>query len=116
LHEIGNDKLIFRFEYTKEAALHNAIVLQYYNFDLNLALQAQRNSQVFYGSEFRPVEILAKLLATHPLWNHAASILSYGANFPLQPILPDIRKEDIQYHKERGNHKSASKYKECFPK
>ncbi len=46
LHD-GSDNLLFRFEFTNEAALHNAIVLQCYNFDLNLAIQAQQKSQVF---------------------------------------------------------------------
>lgn len=116
LHEIGTNKLLFRFEYTKEAALHNAIVLQCYNFDLNSAIQAQTNSQVFYGSEFCAVKVLEKLPASHPLWEHTASILASGANFPLHPILLDICQHDIQYHKERGNHKSASKFKDILSK
>ena len=57
LHEQKSDKLLFRFEYTQEAALHNAIVLQCCNFDMNLAIQALKNSQVYYGSKFKPPDI-----------------------------------------------------------
>jgi hypothetical protein len=49
---------LFIFEYSQEAALHNAIVLENYNFDVNKALRAQENSQVAYGSEFRPPSTL----------------------------------------------------------
>ncbi len=116
LHHNGNDKLLFRFEYTKEAALHNAIVLQSYNFDLNLAIQAQQNSQVFYGSEFHPINVLSKLLDSHPLWRFTISFLSDGATYPLQPVLPSICLDDIKYRKDRGNHKSASKFHDVMSK
>jgi hypothetical protein len=110
------DKLLFRFEYTQEAALHNAIVLQCYNFDINLAIQAQKNLQVYYGSEFKPPDILAKILKNHPLWNYTKSILSTGASFPLHPIPTETRKNDIKYHKETGNHKSATKAPDIISK
>jgi hypothetical protein len=112
LHNHGSDKLLFRFECTKEAAIHNANVLQCYNFDLNSALHAQKNSQVFYGTKFRPVQDLAMIFNSHPLWKHTSSILSSGATYPLHHIPTEIRNDDIAYHKERGNHKSALKISE----
>jgi hypothetical protein len=105
-------KLLFLFEQTKEAALHNAIVLQCYNFDIDQAIQAQHNSSIIYGSEFRPISDLSPLLSTHPLWVHIQSILSKGATFPLLPIPDPIRQEDLIFHKDRGIHKSASKHSE----
>lgn len=77
---------------------------------MHLALQSQRNSQVYYGSEFRPTHILSSIFGSHPLWKYTESILSSGASFPLHPIPSGIRNEDIQFHKDRGKHKSASKF------
>jgi hypothetical protein len=51
--ESENKKLLFRFEFTKEAALHNAIVLEQDNFDITQAIISQSSSQVMFGSEFR---------------------------------------------------------------
>jgi hypothetical protein len=116
LHEQKSDKLLFHFEYTQEAALHNTIVLQHCNFNMNLAIQAQKSSQVYYGSEFNPPDTLAKILENHPLWKYTKSILSTGASFPLHPIPNKIRKNDIKYHKERGNNKSATKAPDVISK
>ena len=61
---LGN-KLLFRYERTKEVALHNAIILDCYNFNIDLAIQAQKNSPVIYGSEFWHISNLSKLLNRH---------------------------------------------------
>jgi hypothetical protein len=47
--------LLFTFEQTREAAVHNANVLQCFNFDLHLAVQAQKDTQVAFGSKFEPL-------------------------------------------------------------
>jgi hypothetical protein len=95
-------------------ALHNAIVLDCYNFNIDLAIQAQKNSPVIYGSEFRHISELSKLLNRHPRWSHTSKIIKEGASFPLLPIPDDIRKTDLILHKERGNHKSAQKQAEAL--
>ncbi len=107
LNRNTSGKLLFRFEHTKEAALHNTTVLQCYNFNLDDAIQAQNDSPVSYGSEFRPISELSKLLNQHPLWGHILPILSRGATFPLLPIPDSICHEDINFHKEHGNHMSS---------
>lgn len=53
---------LFIFEHSREAALHNAIVLENFYFDIDKAIQAQKGSQVFYGSEFKNSSILHDLL------------------------------------------------------
>lgn len=107
LHDTELDKILFRFECTKEESTHIANVLQCYNFDLDLALHAQKNSQVFYGMEFCPIKELAMIFNSHPLCTFTYSILPSGASYPLHHIPPEIRTDDIKYHKECGNHKSA---------
>ncbi len=73
-------------------------------------IQAQKNSQVFYGSEFHPVSILSRLLDQHPLWKYTYAILCSGAPYRLKPIPTDICLEDIYFPQDRGGHKSASKF------
>jgi hypothetical protein len=105
----GN-KLLFRFEYTPEVAQHNALILDAFDFNLNAAILAQKNSQAFYGSEFRNPDLLSRIFKNHPLWKYMNEILNHGASYPLEPIPREIREEDLEFHKHRGNHKSATKF------
>jgi hypothetical protein len=100
---------LFIFERSREAALHNAIVLKSYNFNIDQATRAQEGSQVFYGSEFKHFSLLQELLEHHPHWNSLRNILKNGATFPLLPISQEERLRDLSFHKGRGNHKSVSK-------
>jgi hypothetical protein len=101
---------VFIFEYSKDAALHNAIILENYNYNLHHIIETQRYSSIYYGSEFKPYQILQPLLQSHPLWPYIYQILSKGATFPLHPISNDQRILDNNFHFTRGNHKSAAKF------
>jgi hypothetical protein len=85
------------------------IVRENYSYDVHKAIIAQENNQVSYGSEFRNPSMLEELLKHHPNWIKLKTLLLNGATFPLQYISPKDRKQDLLYHKERGNHKSAMK-------
>jgi hypothetical protein len=95
---------LFIFESSKEASLHNEIVLENYSYNVHKAIIAQENSQVSYSSEFRNPSILEEILEHHPNW------LLNRATFPLQYISPKDRKQDLLYHKEQGNHKSTTEH------
>jgi len=41
-------------------------------------------------------------------------ILSEGATYPLRDIPKEIRKEDLVFHRDRGNHKSAQQFSEII--
>jgi len=103
---------LFIFKRCPSAAQHNAKVLESHNFELNKVIQAQHPSQISYGSEFRPSSSLKRLLSDHPLWPRLKSILDEGATFPLQDVDDDSRHIDLQFHLERGNHKSLTKFEE----
>jgi hypothetical protein len=105
---LHNNKTLFLFEPTKDAATHNANVLACYNFDLHEALLAQKNTQLFYGSEFKKSTDLEHLLQFHPLWKHTKTTLEMGGNFPLEEIDDNLRIQDNNFHLQRGNHKSAT--------
>jgi len=96
--------LLFQFENTQDAALHNDLILKHFNYNLHDAIIAQQNSQVMYGSEFKPPNHLEELLFVHPNWKKLKQILLEGATFPLSPISTEERKLDLDFHLDRGNH------------
>jgi hypothetical protein len=93
-----------------EARHQNSKILQYFNYNLEEAILAQRSSQVMFGSEFKHPDLLCELLQDHPNWEKFKGILLHGAVFPLAPIPEDERSSDLEFHLSRGNHKSAIKH------
>ena len=106
----------FSFKNSNEAKQLNASILQSFDWDITKAIQAQPNSLVSFGSEFRSQNELDKLLSFHPLWTDFKEILTNGATFPLQPISKEERLLDLEFHLSRGNHKSAIKNDEALSK
>jgi hypothetical protein len=100
----------FIFKRCPLAAVHNAQILQRFDYDLDRIICKQHPSQISYGLEFRSSLALDPLLKDHPLWDHLKSILDNGALFPLEKISDEDRSKDLKFHLERGNHKSLSKY------
>jgi hypothetical protein len=98
----------FIFNFTEEAAEFNARILASAHYDLDKIIRAQHPSQISYGAEFRLSDQLEELLAHHPFWPRLKEILDNGATFPLDEILSSDRAMDLSFHKNRGNHKSAS--------
>jgi hypothetical protein len=95
------------FEVSKEAAFHNQGILAFYNYDLNLLLQAMSDTCLRHGSEFRDPNALQHLLQRHPRWQKFCELLREGSRWPLLQIAD---KDRVAKNKElvtRGNHKSA---------
>lgn len=103
----------FQFEMTKKAASHNWDRLQKHR-NLGEALEADGNSPLKYGSEFRDPKFLEPLLKRHPLWPRLKDTLTYGVQFPLEIVPYDVRREDTKEALEFGNHKGAVNNKELF--
>ena len=60
----------FVFDLSMAAAEKNAdILLDKYGGKLTNAVDANKHSILGYGSEFRPVEVLAKIYENHPVWD-----------------------------------------------
>lgn len=94
---------------SEEAAERNWMVLKKYDKNLGVALEAQSNSPLGYGSEFRSAATLRPLLRLHPLWDRLERILQQGVDFPLEELPNDVRKRDLLEAIEFGNHKGAIK-------
>jgi hypothetical protein len=60
----------FQFDILLAAAQHNWSTFESFERSLEKVIASDPNSILAYGSEFKPPEILAPLLASHPLWPH----------------------------------------------
>jgi hypothetical protein len=100
---------LFIFQLSAAAAGYNAKVLAEHGFDLDRIIANQHPSQISYGSKFHDPALLEELICYHPFWSHLQSILSEGVSFPLNYISPEDREQDLIFHANRGNHKSAIK-------
>ena len=86
----------FKFELTEEAMQHNLAVLKKYEFDLGQALEAQRDSPLGPGREFRPADILHAIFSHHPLWNRMEEILTRSSKWLLDDISEEDRSSDLK--------------------
>jgi hypothetical protein len=98
----------FIFELSDRAAEHNIKILEKYEFDLGKALEANKNSPLSYGSEFRDQNELRKIFSLHPLWPRWEAILSRGSKWPLEELREVDRKKDLIDALTFGNHKGAT--------
>ena len=98
----------FKFELSSEAADKNASVLfGKYSGNLSDAIDANSRSTLGYGSEFRPIEVIAEIYKNHPVWDRMKNILSRGSDWPLDPIEEEQRVADVDEALSFGNHKGA---------
>ena len=98
----------FIFERTETAASHNSRIIMNHKGNLDNLMQSLKYSFTHYGSEFRSINLLEKLLSGHSKWPKLKSIILHGTDYPLDPITEKERLEDIEFHIQRGNHKSAT--------
>jgi len=103
----------FQFKPTLDAAKHNWQILQQYA-NLGEAINAEGNSPLRYGSEFRSPSSLERIFTHHPLWPRLRNILSSGIKFPLSPLPNHIRRKDTEEAINFGNHKGATTHKQFF--
>jgi hypothetical protein len=110
-------KPLFEFDMSVEAAKKNYMILMHkFGGDLHKALRAQQGSPLQYGSEFKPVLILAPIFKNHPTWNKMTTLLTEGSMWPLSPIDEHNRLLDIDDTLAFGNHKGANQQPELLRK
>jgi hypothetical protein len=98
----------FAFQLDTKSANHNTNILASYQYDLDAAIYADKNSPLQCGSEFRPPSILAPLLAHHPNWHKITSILDNGSSFHSAPLTESNRLLALEAALSFGNHKGAT--------
>ena len=102
-------KSLFKFVNTIEAAEFNLKILKACNYDYEKILSKQKNTTIAYGSEFRLISKLEKLLGFHKNWDRIRKFLTEGTDTSLVDIQENTLKKDCLSNLERCNHKSAPK-------
>ena len=98
----------FKFERSFSAALFNSELLLSADGDLKKLLKSLDYSHTHYGADFRDPKLLKQLLHKNNKWNKLESIITSGVKYNMNPISEQDRISDIDYHINRGNHKSAT--------
>jgi hypothetical protein len=102
------------FAKSREASVQNAKILEKFEYDLGKLIASVHPSPLSFGSEFKSSTDLDELLHIHPYWSKLKDILNNGAKFPLLLISKKYREMDLDFHLNRGNHKSVEKLKEMM--
>ena len=102
-------KPLLIFSFSQEAAQKNYLILKK-NFNNNIveALNAQRNSPLAYGSEFKRPSIIKPLLSGHPNWKCFKKLLNDGSNWPLEELDDSIKLDNVKEALTFGNHKGVT--------
>jgi hypothetical protein len=102
-----------QFEVSELARNHNTKLLQACNGNLQQFLKSQQGSTLDYGTEFRPVIQLSKVLGTHPNFPFFRSILTNGMSYHFtRELSEDERMQELTLQLARGNHNSAKEKEE----
>jgi hypothetical protein len=72
-----------KFDLSIEAATHNMNILCSYTNSVHLYINANKHSFMGYGSEFRPIHIIERLLMHHRSWPSFLNQLQQGSKWPL---------------------------------
>ncbi len=84
--------------------------------DLQRALDAQPNSPLQYGCEFRQNETLKSIFENHLSWNRMRSVLTFEPSWPLAPLDETEREKDVEEAIIFGSHKGAVKQQDLLIK
>jgi hypothetical protein len=97
------------FDITEEALDHNTRLLSTFDFDFEKMLASQTGTTLDYGSEFRPVEQLEKVIGRHPNFEFFKTVIRDGMTYHFKTeITEEERKTELAEQLARGNHKSAN--------
>ena len=98
----------FRFDVSKEAAVHNFNLFKQANFNLRDILNT-KGETIFttFGSKFKDVKMLDKLFKHHHRWKDLKLTITNGYQWPIEELYENFRLADIKGDLGRGNHKSA---------
>jgi hypothetical protein len=102
------EKATIRFEVSANAADYNADLLRSLNYSIPDLLKSQRGTTVSFGSEFRPVNQVRRLLSKHPGFGELEQILMYRMDYRyIDELTNNERLSEMLANLQRGNHKSA---------
>jgi hypothetical protein len=97
-----------RFDTTPEGLEHNSKLLAEYGYDFDKFLGAHQVTSLGFGSEFRTVRQLEKVLGPHQNFPFFKGVLERGMSYLFKTqISEEQRKAELRANVNRGNQKSA---------
>ena len=74
---------------------------------MRTVIQSQKDTTMWYGSEYRPVSQLEHIYKYHRDWDYFKRQLQKGSLYPVRTITKRRRLQNLHYMMGRGNHKLA---------
>ena len=120
IKEVAKSKVVtpqappIRFDLSKESVEFNSELLTKSDLDLEKFLAKNQETTLNFGSEFRPIGDLEKILGAHPNFTFFSGVLAYGMDYRFkEEISEDQRIEEVVAMTKRGNHKSVQEDSEA---
>jgi hypothetical protein len=99
----------FSFTFNLESGKKNYIILmKKHRGSLQRALDANSNSPLGMGSEFRKTPITEPIFRHHPIWPRMKRTLTNGSHWPLEDLAEDLQIADVDKAIKFGNHKGTT--------
>ena len=73
-------------EFTPNTATYNSKIFKQFNYDFGKIISTYPDSDLSYGSEFRPVSILVPLLDNHRSWLDFSKYYTFGFDASFSPL------------------------------
>jgi hypothetical protein len=97
-----------KFDLSDESVKFNSELLQNSDLDLEQFLMKHQDTTLNFGSEFRPIEDLEKILGRHPNFGFFSEVLANGMDYRFtEQLSEEQRKAEVTAMMERGNHQSV---------
>ena len=103
-HTISSRIQVQTLERGNEAKLSG---VRKHDFDLGRALEAQQDSPLGPGKEFKLPDILESVFGLHSIWQRMKDFLNDGSKWPLDEINKEERGNDLNEALTFGNHKGT---------
>ena len=106
----ANKAPLFKLENTLEAAQINTAILERFDWNFEKAIDAQHNTIMQAGSEYRPLEDLESIFKHHKDWEKLKVLLTKGVVYGFDKdkvYTEEMRKSDLANEMKKGNSKST---------
>jgi hypothetical protein len=106
-----------RFSLSDESVRFNSELLRESDLYLETFLAKHQNTTLNFGSKFRPIADLEKILGNHPNFGFFSEVLERGMDCRFIDYLTEAqRKAEVTAMMERGNHKSVQEDSDAVAK
>ena len=97
-----------RFDLSEESVSFNSSLLAESDLDLEKFLAQHQETTLNFGSEFRPIDDLRKILGQHPNFEFFSGVLEKGMDYRFtESLSEEQRRAEVEAMIERGNHQSV---------